>query len=40
MIKISNSKIYDLEERSLKFAQRVRDYVNKLPKSISKLEFP
>jgi four helix bundle protein len=33
------SKRYDLEERSFKFAQAVRDYVNKLPKTISNIEY-
>ena len=36
---ITNSKRYDLEERCLKFAQRVRDYVKKLPKIISNIEY-
>ncbi len=38
MIKIQNSKQYDLEERTLNFAKRVNSYVNKLPKTISNLE--
>jgi len=33
-----NSKRYDLEERCLSFAKRVRDYVKKLPKTISNIE--
>jgi four helix bundle protein len=37
-IQISNSKQYDLEERTLSFAHRVGCYVNKLPKTISNLE--
>jgi len=36
---IPNSKKYDLEERCLKFAQRVRDYVKKLPRTISNIEY-
>ena len=36
---IPNSKRYDLEERCLRFAQRVRDYVKKLPKTISNVEY-
>ena len=36
---IPNSKRYDLEERCLKFAQRVRDYVKKLPRTISNIEY-
>jgi len=38
MTKIQNSKQYDLEERTLRFAQRVNAYVNKLPKTISNIE--
>lgn len=34
-----NSKLYDLEERTLRFAKRVRDYVNKLPKTITNIEY-
>jgi four helix bundle protein len=34
-----NSKRYDLEERCLKFAQRVRNYVKKLPRTISNIEY-
>ena len=36
---ILNSKRYDLEERCLGFAKRVRDYVKKLPKTISNIEY-
>jgi len=32
------SKRYDLEERTLQFAKRVNNYVNKLPKIISNKE--
>ena len=39
MAKIQNSKQYDLEERTLKFAARVRDYVKKLPKTITNMEI-
>jgi len=38
MNQISNSKQYDLEERTYKFAKRVNEYVNKLPKTISNIE--
>ena len=31
-------KIYDLEDRTLKFAQRVRAFVKKLPKTIANIE--
>lgn len=37
MQKILNSR-YDLEERTLKFAQRSRVYVKKLPKTIGNIE--
>lgn len=39
MTQITNNKQYDLEERTFKFAQRVRDYVKKLPKTISNIEY-
>ena len=38
MNQISNSKQYDLEERTYKFAKRVNEHVNKLPKTISNIE--
>jgi len=34
-----NPKRYDLEERTLKFAGRVRDYIKKLPKTITNPEI-
>src|SRR3989344_2190587 len=39
MIKKSNSKLYDLEERTYQFAKRCRNYINKLPKTIANLEY-
>lgn len=36
---IRNSKQYDLEERTLEFAKRVRDYVKKLPRTITNIEI-
>ena len=33
MTKIENSKQYDLEDRTLAFAENVRAFVNKLPKA-------
>jgi len=36
---IPNSKRYDLEERCLKFSQKVRDYVKRLPRTISNIEY-
>jgi len=38
MTKIQNSKHYDLEERTLKFAKRVRAFVKKLKKTIANIE--
>ncbi len=34
-----NERIYDLEERTFKFAERTRDYVKKLPRTISNIEY-
>lgn len=39
MNKIQNPKRYDLEERTYQFAKRVRDYVKKLPRTISNIEY-
>lgn len=36
---IRNSKRFDLEERTLEFAKRVRDYIKTLPKHTSNYEF-
>ena len=38
MAKIQNSKQYDLEERTLKFAREVRAFVKKLSKTIENIE--
>ena len=38
MTKIQNSKRYDLEERTLEFAKRVRAFVKKLKKTIANIE--
>ena len=38
MTKISNSKQYDLEERTFKFAKRCREFVKQLSKTISNIE--
>ncbi len=38
MTKIQNSKQYDLEDRTLEFAKRVRVFAKKLPKIIGNLE--
>jgi four helix bundle protein len=38
MTEIPNSKRYDLEERTLRFANRVREFVKKLPKTLANIE--
>jgi len=38
MTEIQNSKQYDLEDRTLKFAREVRDFVGKLNKSLGNME--
>ena len=38
MTKKRNSKQYDLEERTLKFAKNVRSFVKKLPKTLGNIE--
>lgn len=38
MDKAPNSK-YDLEERTQRFAKRCRDYVNKLPRTITNVQY-
>jgi four helix bundle protein len=38
MTKIRNSKHYDLEDRKLEFAERIRAFVKKLSKSIANIE--
>lgn len=38
MTEIPNSKQYDLEERTFKFAKDVRSFVKKLPKTIGNIE--
>lgn len=38
MVKTINSKAYDLEERTLNFAKRVREFVRSLPKTVSNIE--
>jgi len=34
-----NSKRYDLEERTLKFAKEIRDFAKKLSKTLSNREY-
>ena len=38
MIKIQNSKKYDLEERTLRFARKIREFIKKIPKTIQNFE--
>ena len=38
MTKAQNSKRYDLEDRTLRFAQRVRVFVKKLPRTLANIE--
>lgn len=38
MTEIKNSKQYDLEERTLKFARSIRNFVKKLPKTAANFE--
>lgn len=38
MTKIQNSRLYDLEERTLKFARDVRNFIKQLPRTVSNLE--
>jgi four helix bundle protein len=39
MIKDQNSKQYDLEDRTLNFAKKVIEFVNKLPKTLTNIEI-
>lgn len=38
MTKVQNSKQYDLEDRTLVFAKKVRAFVKKLPRTIANIE--
>ena len=38
MAEKKNPKQYDLEERTFRFAQRVREFVKKLPKTLANIE--
>jgi four helix bundle protein len=38
MSETGNSKQYDLEDRTLVFAKKVREFVKKLPKTIANIE--
>jgi len=37
--KNKNTKQYDLEERTFKFAKRCRDFIKKLPRTITNIEY-
>jgi len=39
MTEIQNSKHYDLEERTARFAECCRDYVGKLPRTAANIEY-
>ena len=39
MTKIRNSKLYDLEERTLQFSKKSIEFVNKLPKTLPNIEI-
>lgn len=39
MLQTTNNKRYDLEDRTLRFAKAVRDFVNKLPKTAANSEY-
>ena len=36
---MENNKKYDLEERTLYYAERVRDFIKTVPRSISNIEY-
>ena len=38
MTKDTNSKPYDLEDRTLKFAKRVRAFIKKIPNTLANIE--
>ena len=39
MTEVKNSKQYDLEERTLRFAKEVIEFVNALPKTMANIEI-
>ena len=39
MTEIQNSKRYDLEDRTLNFAKRIIEFINKLPKTLTNIEI-
>ena len=39
MTKIENNKQYDLESRTLRFAKNARDFIKKLPRTLTNIEY-
>ncbi|MCM8783325.1 MAG: hypothetical protein NC818_00900 [Candidatus Omnitrophica bacterium] len=39
MVEERNPNVFDLEERTKKFAQMVREYVKNLPRTLTNLEY-
>ncbi len=39
MTKIQNSKQYDLEDRTFNYAQKIFEFINKIPKTLTNLEI-
>lgn len=39
MEQTQNTKHYDLEERTLRSARKVRDFVKKIPRTLANLEY-
>jgi len=39
MIKVQNPKQYDLEERTLRFAQSIKNFVKTVPRTLSNIEY-
>jgi len=39
IIETRSTKRYDLEDRTLKYAERIRNYIKKLPKSVTNVEI-
>ena len=39
MTKVQNNKHYDLEERTYKFAEKCKDFIKKIPRSVSNNEY-
>lgn len=39
MLKVQNSKLYDLEERTYRFAKRCREFTKQLPRNVHNMEY-